>query len=139
MRKLENFGEFTKNEGLISHAIGAAFGKNPRAGDYVLIIKNPHDNPNGRIDYLENFLYTNIGQVVKYQRDDFSDEHFWDNGYAITFENIPEDVMIHFKNDKEGNKVMYFKRDKIEHFSKNKEEMENILEERLSGSNSEKV
>lgn len=136
MKKINNFREFIKNEGLISHSIGSIFGKNPKKGDYVLIVKNPHDTTKSLED-LENFLYTNIGRVVKYQINDYSDEHFWNNGYVITFENIPENILFHFKNIP-NEPIMYFDRNKIEHFSTNKKEMEDLLEDRLANISADK-
>jgi len=73
----------------------------------------------GHTTHEGNFIKNKIGKII---RNDYIPRYY---PYAITYDNIPADIF-----DKKINNinVILFKRDDIEYWSKNKEELELILQ-----------
>jgi len=88
----------------------------PKIGDYVICVN--YENTDLKI--LDDFLSSNIGKIV---RDKTNVEKF---KYSIKFENIPKNLKG-FTENGVGDEII-FRSDEIAHFSKNKEDLEHIID-----------
>jgi hypothetical protein len=82
----------------------------PQVGDYVIVREN-------RILLLDSFFSENVGRIV-------DDKYSRRYPFLVQFENIPDDLKIEF-GDK--NNSRQFSIDEIDHWSKNKEDLELMI------------
>ena len=108
---------------------------NPEIGDYVIC------NDQTQIpDDIQNFIQTNIGQIIDYEKFDTSSGRRNDNPYCVKYENVPEEYCKYnvFLTDvkmanlikfdlKPTEAVRYFNKYEFVHISKDKEYLETFL------------
>ena len=88
----------------------------PEVCDYV-ICSHFHDKLPTYYEKEQNFIENKVGKIIKVN---------WSNRYpyAVTYDNIPDGLWNAKIND---DKVLLFRDYDIEHLSKNKEELEQII------------
>jgi len=84
----------------------------PQVGDYVICEELSNLTPD-----ICNFISSNIG-IIEYTKNDDGE-----TSYYIKYENVPEDIFfLTLRNNKRD-----MSREEIIHFSKNKEDLEYII------------
>jgi hypothetical protein len=88
----------------------------PEVGDYVICEESKYPN-------IKKFISTNIGKIIYYIDDTESIGYklYKNYRYIVKYNNMPK------KFDSFNNKTRRMKRDEIIHWSKNKEDLEIIL------------
>ena len=89
----------------------------PEVGDYVICDDILAEGP------VKNFILNNIGKYITYNKN----THY---SYIIEYDNIPNDIIQKFKkNAFHGDNCKRMGIDEIKYWSKDKEELEEILAE----------
>ena len=91
--------------------------RNPKIGDYVII------DPHTPVKEVEDWILNHIGQIIDVEMD-FSTDRY---RYTVKYENIPKGWEDHFSYDYHEKNIRRTYKFGIEHYSKNKEDLERII------------
>jgi len=105
----------------------------PKIGDYVICKELETNNVlNDAEISIVNFISKNIGEIVDFRTDDNMTQEYIEVAYKynifVQYENIPDELYDDFAYHKKFDKCRIFNINEIIHWSKNKEELEEILE-----------